>query len=182
MYTGVLPEVHGIQGYTKPVITVDSLFDSLARSGKRVALVAVENSSMAIIFQNRPIDYFIVPYDDAATEKGLELIAQDRHDVVVVYNQEYDDMIHRTRPWRPSSTTSGTSDASPARPGPTGRTTTPWSAGLPTTATTSTGGAAAPTASTGRRTSTSCTSTGCTRKNRHNSTRSAGDGPALLVF
>ena len=46
MYTGVLPEVHGIQGYTKPVITVDSLFDSLARSGKRVALVAVENSKI----------------------------------------------------------------------------------------------------------------------------------------
>ena len=103
MYTGVLPEVHGIQGYTKPVITVDSLFDSLARSGKRVALVAVENSSMAIIFQNRPIDYFIVPYDDAATEKGLELIAQDRHDVVVVYNQEYDDMIHRTTPESPQA-------------------------------------------------------------------------------
>lgn len=58
---------------------------------------------MAIIFQNRPIDYFIVPYDDAATEKGLELIAQDRHDVVVVYNQEYDDMIHRTTPESPQA-------------------------------------------------------------------------------
>ena len=98
MYTGVLPEVHGIQGYTKPVITVDSLFDSLPRAGKKVALVVVEHSSMAMIFQNRDVDYYILPYDDTVTEKALELIPQDQYDVIVVYNQEYDDMIHRTAP------------------------------------------------------------------------------------
>lgn len=101
MYTGVLPEVHGIQGYAKPVITVDSLFDSLPRSGKKVALVAVTNSSMSMIFQNRNIDYYLTPYDDSATEKGLELIAEDKYDLVVVYNQEYDDMIHETTPESP---------------------------------------------------------------------------------
>lgn len=98
MYTGVLPTVHGIQGYTKPVITVDSLFDSLPRSGKKVALVTVEHSSMAMIFQNRNVDYYILPDDDATTEKALELIPEDQYDVIVVYNQEYDDMIHRTTP------------------------------------------------------------------------------------
>ena len=85
MYTGVLPEVHGIQGYAKPVITVDSLFDSLPRSGKKVALVAVTNSSMAMIFQNRDVDYYLMPYDDSATNKALELIqAQGKRPGVVI--------------------------------------------------------------------------------------------------
>ena len=103
MYTGAMPAVHGIRSYTKPVITIDSLFDSLRRSGKRVALSAVAESSMALIFQNRDIDYFLTPYDGEATEKGLELIAGKQYDVVVVYNQEYDDMIHDTQPESPES-------------------------------------------------------------------------------
>lgn len=59
MYTGAMPEVHGIRCYSKPVIKIDSLFDSLRRSGKRVALVAVVNSSMAKIFEERDIDYYL---------------------------------------------------------------------------------------------------------------------------
>lgn len=98
MYTGALPEVHGIQKYEKPVIQIDSLFDALARAGKKVALVAVDESSMAMIFQGRDIDYYLMPYDGEAVEKGLELIAQDNYDVVIVYNQEYDDVMHDTHP------------------------------------------------------------------------------------
>ena len=103
MYTGVTPEVHGIKGSVKPVITVDSLFDSLPRSGKKVALVAVEHSSMAMVYLNRDIDYYLETYDDAATEKALQLIEEDRYDLIVVYNQEYDDMIHRTQPESPEA-------------------------------------------------------------------------------
>lgn len=98
MYTGAMPAVHGIQSYTKPQITIDALFDALHRAGKKVALVTVENSSMDLIFRGREIDYYPMPYDGEATEKGLELIAGDQYDVVVVYNQEYDDMIHDTKP------------------------------------------------------------------------------------
>jgi len=96
MYTGVMPAVHGIRAYEKPVIRVDSLFDSLPRSGLRVALVAVEDSSMSKIFAGRPVDYHIVPDDAAAVARGLELIEADEHDIVVVYNQAYDDAIHAT--------------------------------------------------------------------------------------
>lgn len=103
MYTGVMPAVHGIQRYEKPVITVDSLFDSLPRSGKKVALLAARDSSMSLIFGGRPVDYFILPYDDDVNEKALELIGQDIYDVVVVYNQSYDDMIHRTAPEAPEA-------------------------------------------------------------------------------
>ncbi len=103
MYTGAMPAVHGIQSYTKPQITIDSLFDALHRAGKKVALVTVENSSMDLIFRGREIDYFPMPYDGEATEKGLELIAGNQYDVVVVYNQEYDDMIHDTKPESPEA-------------------------------------------------------------------------------
>ena len=42
-------------------------------------------------------------YDDAVTEKALELIQKDQYDLIVVYNQEYDDMIHRTQPESPEA-------------------------------------------------------------------------------
>ena len=98
-----MPAVHGIQSYTKPQITIDSLFDALHRAGKKVALVTVENSSMDLIFRGREIDYYPMPYDGEATKKGLEFIKEDRYDVVVVYNQEYDDMIHDTVPESPQA-------------------------------------------------------------------------------
>lgn len=98
MYTGVSPLVHGILKYEKPVIKVDSLFDSMPRAGKKVANVAVDNSSMAMIFLERPVDYYIEPYDGEVVDKALQLIKEDKYDVMTVYNQEYDDMIHRTTP------------------------------------------------------------------------------------
>jgi len=103
MYTGAMPAVHGIQSYTKPVIQIDSLFDSLSRSGKKVALIAVEDSSMAKIFLGRDIDYYLLPDDAAVADKGLELVQEDQYDLIVVYNQEYDDMIHDYTPEHPKA-------------------------------------------------------------------------------
>lgn len=103
MYTGALPEVHGIRAYEKPVITIDSLFDALVRAGKRVALVAVANSSMDIIFKGRAIDYYSTPYDNEAVDKALELMEADKHDVVICYNQEFDDVMHLSTPQAPDS-------------------------------------------------------------------------------
>ena len=103
MYTGAMPAVHGIRKYEKPVIRIDSLFDAAARAGKKVALVAVEGSSMAIIFAGRPIDYYILPYDEQVNEKTLELLREDEYDLIVAYNQEYDDMIHSHTPEAPEA-------------------------------------------------------------------------------
>lgn len=96
MYTGVPPAIHGIQKYEKKVIKVDSLFDALTRQGKKVAIVAVESSSMSVIFGERDIDFYILPYDDAVTQKALELIQEDTYDLIAVYHQEYDDKMHAT--------------------------------------------------------------------------------------
>ena len=97
MFTGALPEVHGIHKYERPVLTCDTLFDALARAGKRTALVAVRNCSMDIIFRNRPIDYFTEEDDAAVVKRTLSLLSADRFDFIVAYNQEYDDTLHRTR-------------------------------------------------------------------------------------
>lgn len=98
MYTGVMPERHGITKYQKKLIENESLFDCLAKSDLRTALVAVLNSSMAVIFEGRGIDYYIEPYDGEATDRAEELIRSGKYDVVIVYNEEYDDAMHATQP------------------------------------------------------------------------------------
>lgn len=96
MFTGAEPEVHGIQTFAKPVLRVDTVFDALLRSRFRVAVVAVEGSSIDRIFRERAIDYFSEKYDPEVIERTLELIAGDRHDLILSYVQEYDDTLHAT--------------------------------------------------------------------------------------
>lgn len=98
MYTGAQPAVHGITRYEKPVLRVDTLFDALPDSGKKVAMVAVANQSIPRIFAERNIDYYLMKYDQEVIEKALELIKEDKYDVIEVYNQEYDDKMHRSWP------------------------------------------------------------------------------------
>ena len=71
MYTGAAPEIHGIRKYEKPVVKTDSLFDALARAGKKAALVAIKGSSMGIIWSGRDIDYFLEDDGEATTQRGL---------------------------------------------------------------------------------------------------------------
>jgi hypothetical protein len=103
MFTGASPERHGIRRYEKPVLTCDTLFDALSRTGRQVALVAVEGSSMERIFRDRAIDYFPEPYDGEVTDRVLRLLEAGRHDVIVAYHQEYDDAMHATEPRSPSA-------------------------------------------------------------------------------
>jgi hypothetical protein len=96
MFTGAQPEAHGIAGPVRPVLRCDTLFDALVRAGKRVALVAVRGSSIDLIFRDRPLDYFSEAHDEQVTTRALALVAEDRHDLVVAYHQEYDDCLHRS--------------------------------------------------------------------------------------
>jgi predicted AlkP superfamily pyrophosphatase or phosphodiesterase len=99
MFSGATPSVHGIKRYERPVLTVDTLFDALTRAGKRVAIVAVKSCSIDIIFRNRPLDYFSEAYDPEVTARTLELLSEDRHDVILAYHQEYDDLLHKFGPY-----------------------------------------------------------------------------------
>lgn len=98
MYTGAEPSVHGIQSYTKPVIKTDSVFDAFIRAGKKPCIVSTGNDSMSKIFLEREMDYYIVETPDEANEKALELIREDKYDLICVYNGNYDGRMHRVGP------------------------------------------------------------------------------------
>ena len=100
MYTGAQPEVHGIQKYEKPVVKIDTFFDALVRAGKKVAIISYSTSSIGKIFLEREIDYF--NFDNGGIEdvcaKGIELILRDEHDVIIMYNGNYDSVMHKKGP------------------------------------------------------------------------------------
>ena len=96
MYTGAQPSVHGITSYTKPVISIDTLFDALIRSGKRPAIVSTAGDSMSKIYLDRDMDYFFYDTIDEVNAKAAELIASDKHDFIAVYNGNYDSTMHKT--------------------------------------------------------------------------------------
>lgn len=103
MFTGAGPEVHGIRRYEKPVLGCDTIFDALGRAGRRVAIVAVRESSIDLIFRDRPIDYFSEPDDLSVTGTALSLMESDSHDFILAYQQGYDDLLHSGDPFGPAA-------------------------------------------------------------------------------
>ncbi len=98
MMSGAMPADHGIRKYEKRILGIDTVFDAVARAGKRSAIVAVRGSSCDAIFRDRAIDYFSEDYDPRVTERVLELLERDEHALILAYHQEYDDELHRTAP------------------------------------------------------------------------------------
>jgi hypothetical protein len=103
VFTGATPQQHGVEQPVKPrpTLTCDTLFDAMLRAGKRVAIATVEESSIDRLFRGRHLTYRLEPYDGEATNRALELIDGNEHDLIVLYNQEYDDGVHRTQPFSP---------------------------------------------------------------------------------
>lgn len=101
VFTGALPDYHGIRVYERPVLTCDTLFDALIRAGRRPAIVAVPNCSMSLIFREREMDYFPEPDDDAVTRRVEELLEADSHDFIAAYCGAADKEQHRTAPQGP---------------------------------------------------------------------------------
>ncbi|MBE6615943.1 MAG: hypothetical protein E7631_11655 [Ruminococcaceae bacterium] len=98
MYTGAQPEVHGIRQYEKPVIRIDTIFDAMIRAGKKCVIVAYGQCSLSKIFLERDMDYFIYSTVDEVNAKAAEIILRDEYDFVVVYNGNYDTIMHRNGP------------------------------------------------------------------------------------
>ena len=98
MYSGATPAQHGIQKYEKPVLTVDTIFDALIRAGKKPVIISQNRCSVSLIFQNRPMDYFIYPNVEEEYAKAAELILKDEYDFVVVYDTKYDARMHKVGP------------------------------------------------------------------------------------
>lgn len=98
MYSGVMPEVHGIRRYEKPVLQVETIFDVFAAAGKKCAIVSTSGDSISKIFLERDMDYYIYDEIDEVNEKARELIDKDIYDVIVVYNGNYDGFMHKYGP------------------------------------------------------------------------------------
>lgn len=92
--------MHGIRKYEKPVITIDTLFDAFLRAGKKCALVGFKKASVMNIFKERDMDYYIVDREesDAANAIAARLIIEDQYDLIVVYNGNYDTLMHKHGP------------------------------------------------------------------------------------
>lgn len=98
MYTGLRPEKHGIRKYEKPVLKVRTLFDDLSENGRKAAVVSTKGDSISCIFLGRRIDYFIFPTKEECNAKAMELIWENRYQVIVLYNGDYDYYMHRFGP------------------------------------------------------------------------------------
>lgn len=98
MYTGIMPERHGIQKYEKPVLKIDTMFDWLLKAGKKVAIVSTKGDSISKIFLERNMDYFIYPNIFLVNFKAEQLIKKGDYDVIVIYNGDYDSTMHANGP------------------------------------------------------------------------------------
>lgn len=98
MYSGVMPEIHGIKRYEKPVLSVETVFDWFSKAGKKAAIVSTANDSISMIFLERDMEYYIYDTPEEVNKKALELIDEDRFDLIVIYNGNYDSTMHKHGP------------------------------------------------------------------------------------
>ena len=98
MYSGLMPADHGIKSYTKPTLTVKTLFDALIEAGLKPAICSTGTDSISLIFKNRNMDYFIFDTPEEVNDRAEELIRENRHDLIVAYNGNYDGTMHRCGP------------------------------------------------------------------------------------
>lgn len=98
MYTGLNPEDHGIQAYVKPVLTVPTLFDAAIHSGHRPVIISTAGDSISKIFLERDMDYIICDTPEECNAKAEEVLKADKHDLIIVYNGNYDAFMHRYGP------------------------------------------------------------------------------------
>ena len=98
MYTGVMPEIHGIKKYEKPVLTQNTIFDEFIKAGKKCAIVSTSGDSISKIFLERNMDYFIYETPEEVNKKALSLLDEDIYDLIVIYNGNYDGYMHKFGP------------------------------------------------------------------------------------
>ena len=98
IYSGLMPEGHGIRSYTKPVLTCETIFDALIKAGKKPVICSTSGDSVSKIFLERDMEYYIYDTHEEVNAKAEELIRRNRHDLIVVYNGNCDGTMHRHGP------------------------------------------------------------------------------------
>lgn len=98
MYTGLDPAGHGIQTYTRPQLECDTLYDVLIRAGLKPCILAMDDSTFVHIFTGRDMDYFEAHNAAEIRKKALEIIREDKYDVISIHTFEYDNAAHHYGP------------------------------------------------------------------------------------
>ena len=96
MYSGLVPAEHGIQAYVKPVLRVETLFDAAIRAGKKPIIISTKGDSISEIFKERKMDYIFCDTPSECNQNALEILGKNEHDIIVIYNGNYDSQMHRT--------------------------------------------------------------------------------------
>jgi hypothetical protein len=103
MFTGASPQVHGSRTSERRPVGCDTIFDAFARAERKVAVATVKGSSIDLIFRNRPMAAYAEAYDPEVVQRVHALLEANEHDLIVAYQQEYDDRIHATSPHSPQA-------------------------------------------------------------------------------
>ena len=82
---------------------VETLFDSFIKAGKKCAVVSTRGDSISMIFLEREMDYYIYDSPEEVNEKALNLIEEDNHELIVIYNGNYDGRMHKFGPESPEA-------------------------------------------------------------------------------
>ena len=98
MYSGATPAEHGIEKYVKRELKIDTFFDALIRANKKPIIITVKEQSMDILFRGRGVPVISCDTDAEVISVAEKVIKEDNYDVVCIYNQEYDDVMHRSHP------------------------------------------------------------------------------------
>ena len=76
----------------------ETLFDAAIDAGRRPIIISTEGDSISKIFLNRKMDYLFCKTPDDCNAHALDVLRRNEHDLVVVYNGNYDAQMHRTGP------------------------------------------------------------------------------------
>ena len=103
IFSGLSPAAHGIKKYERPVLKVETIFDTFSDAGKKIALVAENDCSIDKIFRGRKIDYFSRTTNESSFQLAKQLVRQGDYDLIVCYDGGYDSTMHKAGIWADQS-------------------------------------------------------------------------------
>lgn len=98
MYTGLEPEQHGIQTYTRPKLECSTLYDVMLEKGMKPVILAQDDSTFLHIFSGRDMPYYEEANAVYIQKKALELLKEDDFDFLSIHTFDYDDAAHHYGP------------------------------------------------------------------------------------
>lgn len=103
IFSGLSPAAHGIKKYERPVIKVETIFDTFSAAGKKIALIAENDCSIDMIFRGRKIDYYSRTSNESSFQLTKRLLREDDYDLIVCYDGGYDTTMHQAGIWADES-------------------------------------------------------------------------------